>query len=52
MIIKSFVTNQKDIEQIWDSDYTFWAGDLNFRLDCKILIKEKFEYVIEKIESN
>jgi hypothetical protein len=33
MIVKSFTTNQKEIETIWDSEYTFWAGDMNFRID-------------------
>ena len=46
------MSNQKDLEAIWDSEFAFWAGDLNFRIDCKFLILEDFDTVLDKIKKN
>ena len=37
-LIKSLRGGIKELEAIFQFDYVFWLGDMNFRIDCKQII--------------
>ena len=40
-LIKNMRTGIKELEPVFQFDYVFWCGDLNFRNDCTFYLSQK-----------